>query len=456
MVFNGVDGRRDDACAPRAGDEPPARLLHPAGGRAQASTCARAGGAPSASSRARPATTTWRWAAAWPRRPPGTILSPVGAYEALRDHVAFYPGRVDACYVDDEQVPPQAGDFYGGWITERHHRPLQGRAGDGRVVNPAPGGDRHVSGEDGLLRDAAERAIRYRDGLGGPQGQGRRGSAGGAVRGSRKPCPRARRTPSGVIALLDEVGSPATTATAGPRFFGFVIGGSLPVTVAASWLATAWDQNAGAYVASPVAATLEHVAQGWLVDLLGLPETTVAGFVTGATMANFSALAAARHDVLAAAGWDVDERGLAGAPPLTVIVGEEAHPSLHKALGLLGIGRRNVVQRAGGRAGRPARRRPARHLRPHDRVPAGRQREHRRLRPVRARCARRRTRPAPGCTWTAPSACGRRRRRRARTSCAAWAPPTRGPPTRTSGSTSPTTAGWRSCATPSRCARPWA
>jgi glutamate/tyrosine decarboxylase-like PLP-dependent enzyme len=200
-----------------------------------------------------------------------------------------------------------------------------------------------VSAEDGLLRDAAERAIRYRDGL---ADRKVRAEAGALAALSRfdEALPDVPQDPAGVIALLDEVGSPATTATAGPRFFGFVIGGSLPVTVAASWLATAWDQNAGAYVASPVAATLEHVAQGWLVDLLGLPGTTVAGFVTGATMANFSALAAARHHVLAAAGWDVDERGLAGAPPLTVIVGEEAHPSLHKALGLLGIGRRNVVR----------------------------------------------------------------------------------------------------------------
>ncbi len=194
-----------------------------------------------------------------------------------------------------------------------------------------------------LLPDAADRAIRYLREL-----PGRRVSPDEAALAqlSRfdEALPDGPDDPAGVIALLDDAGSPATTATAGPRFFGFVIGGSLPVTVAASWLATAWDQNAGAFTASPVAATLEHVAQRWLVELLGLPPTTVAGFVTGATMANFSALAAARHDVLAGAGWDVDEHGLAGAPPLTVVVGEEAHPSLHKALGLLGIGRQNVVR----------------------------------------------------------------------------------------------------------------
>jgi glutamate/tyrosine decarboxylase-like PLP-dependent enzyme len=196
---------------------------------------------------------------------------------------------------------------------------------------------------DELLNTTADRAIRYLDGL-----AERRVSPDpeALARLSRfdEALPDGPDDPRRVIALLDDVGSPATTATAGPRFFGFVIGGAMPVTVAASWLATAWDQNAGAFTASPVAATLEQVAQRWLVDLFGLPQTTVAGFVTGATMANFSALAAARHDVLARAGWDVDERGLAGAPPLTVIVGEEAHPSLHKALGLLGIGRQNVVR----------------------------------------------------------------------------------------------------------------
>ena len=148
--------------------------------------------------------------------------------------------------------------------------------------------------------------------------------------------------PERVIALLDEAGSPATMASAGPRFFGFVIGGSHPVGVAANWLATAWDQNAGAFTASPVAATLEQVAQRWLIELFGLPSTTVAGFVTGGTMANLTALAAARHAVLAGVGWDVDANGLSGAPPVTVIVGDEVHPSLLKGLGLLGLGREQV------------------------------------------------------------------------------------------------------------------
>jgi glutamate/tyrosine decarboxylase-like PLP-dependent enzyme len=116
------------------------------------------------------------------------------------------------------------------------------------------------------------------------------------------------------------------------------------VTVAASWLAAAWDQNAGAIVASPVAAKLEDVAERWLVELLGLPPGTVAAFVTGATAANMSALAAARHAVLARAGWDVEADGLFGAPPVTVALGGEAHPSVRKALGVLGLGRTRVLE----------------------------------------------------------------------------------------------------------------
>jgi len=196
-------------------------------------------------------------------------------------------------------------------------------------------------GMDDLLNDAAARAIRYLRGLPersvAPEPQ-----AIAALERFDEPLPDHPDDAERVIALLDEAGSPATMASAGPRFFGFVIGGSHPVSVAANWLATAWDQNAGAYTASPVAAVLEQVAQRWLIELFGLPERTVAGFVTGATMANMTALAAARHAVLALTDWDVDARGLQGAPPVTVIVGEEAHPSLLKGLSILGLGRENV------------------------------------------------------------------------------------------------------------------
>jgi glutamate/tyrosine decarboxylase-like PLP-dependent enzyme len=194
-----------------------------------------------------------------------------------------------------------------------------------------------------LLESTAARAIAYLQGL--PE---RRvvpaPEAIMALERFDEPLPEHPDRAEHVIALLDEAGSPATMATAGPRFFGFVIGGSHPVAAAAGWLATAWDQNAGAATASPVAAKLEQVAGRWLVELFGLPGTTAVGFVTGATMANTTALAAARHAVLARAGWNVEARGLFGAPEVTVVVGEEVHPTLLKALGLLGFGRERLVR----------------------------------------------------------------------------------------------------------------
>jgi glutamate/tyrosine decarboxylase-like PLP-dependent enzyme len=150
--------------------------------------------------------------------------------------------------------------------------------------------------------------------------------------------------PEETLALLDEIGSPATMAMAGSRFFGFVIGGSLPVTLAANWLAGAWDQNSGLYAVTPGTAHIEQVVLGWLIDLFGLPAGSGGAFVTGATVANFCGVAAARHAVLAKAGWNVEADGLFGAPPITVVVSEEAHPSLLKSLGLLGLGRNRVVR----------------------------------------------------------------------------------------------------------------
>jgi glutamate/tyrosine decarboxylase-like PLP-dependent enzyme len=146
------------------------------------------------------------------------------------------------------------------------------------------------------------------------------------------------------LALLDEYVSPATMAMAGPRFFGMVIGGALPVAVAANWMATAWDQNAAFYRSTPGAARLEQVAARWVTELLDLPRGTAAGFVTGATMANFTSLAAARHAILEQVGWSVEADGLQGAPPITVIAGEEGHVSLFKALALLGLGHSRVVR----------------------------------------------------------------------------------------------------------------
>jgi glutamate/tyrosine decarboxylase-like PLP-dependent enzyme len=159
-----------------------------------------------------------------------------------------------------------------------------------------------------------------------------------------EPLPARSSDPGQTLALMDEVVSPATTAMAGPRFFGFVIGGTLPVTLAANWLATAWDQNAGLYNSTPGVAHIEQVALGWLCELFDLPPGTGGGFVTGATVANFTALAAARHAVLARTGWNVEADGLFGAPPITVITGEEVHPSVSKSLGMLGLGRSRVVR----------------------------------------------------------------------------------------------------------------
>lgn len=194
-----------------------------------------------------------------------------------------------------------------------------------------------------LLQDAARRGIAYRESC-----NDRRVAPGAeavaAVQRFVEPLPETGTPDEDVLAMLDEVGSPATMAMCGGRFFGFVIGSSLPVTVASNWLTTSWDQNVVMHNVTPATATIEQVAIRWLVDLLGLPDTAGAGFVTGATVANFTALAAARHRVFDNAGWDVEADGLIGAPPVTLIVGDEAHPTLFKSLGLLGLGRDRVVR----------------------------------------------------------------------------------------------------------------
>jgi glutamate/tyrosine decarboxylase-like PLP-dependent enzyme len=147
-----------------------------------------------------------------------------------------------------------------------------------------------------------------------------------------------------VVRMLDELGSPATMGIAGARFFGFVTGGSLPAALGANWLASAWDQNVGFFAEAPVCALLEEVSLRWLLDALALPPECGGAFVTGATMANFTALAAARHAVLKRAGWDADAQGLFGAPPVQMVVGQEVHASLIKSLGMLGMGRERVVR----------------------------------------------------------------------------------------------------------------
>jgi glutamate/tyrosine decarboxylase-like PLP-dependent enzyme len=193
-----------------------------------------------------------------------------------------------------------------------------------------------------LLQDAAGRAARYLEAL--PD----RAVAPSAAAVERLasldvPFPDGPTDARAVVAELDAVVSPATMAMAGPRFFGFVIGGALPATVAAGVLATAWDQNGVRHDLSPGTAVIEDVALRWVVEALGLPAGTAGGFVTGATVANFTALAAARHAVLARTGWNVEARGLFGAPEISVVVGAEAHVSLFKALAMLGLGRERVV-----------------------------------------------------------------------------------------------------------------
>jgi glutamate/tyrosine decarboxylase-like PLP-dependent enzyme len=189
-----------------------------------------------------------------------------------------------------------------------------------------------------VLDDAATRARRYLESLD-DRAVAPDPAAVAALQRLDEPLPAASTSAKQVLALLDEVVAPATMAMAGPRFFGFVIGGALPVTVASNWLTTAWDQNAALQVATPGVSAVEQVALRWLLEILGLPSQSAGAFVTGATVANFTALAAARHRVLANAGWDVEEQGLIGAPAVTVLVGEEAHPTLLKSLGLLGFGR---------------------------------------------------------------------------------------------------------------------
>jgi glutamate/tyrosine decarboxylase-like PLP-dependent enzyme len=152
------------------------------------------------------------------------------------------------------------------------------------------------------------------------------------------PTPDRPAEPAEVIATLADALDAGSVATAGPRYFGFVTGGALPATLAADWLAIGADVNAAAYVMSPVAGVAEDIALAWLSDLLGLPAGVSAGFVTGATMANFTGLAAARHHVLAKAGWDVERNGLQDAPRVHVVVGEERHVTVDAALRYLGLG----------------------------------------------------------------------------------------------------------------------
>jgi glutamate/tyrosine decarboxylase-like PLP-dependent enzyme len=192
-----------------------------------------------------------------------------------------------------------------------------------------------------LLNDAFRRAVTYLE-----QIPGRRvAPSPAAIEALRElvvPLPETALEPQAVLALLDRIGSPATVASNAGRYYGFVNGGVLPAAMAASWMVSTWDQNISLRVMSPAAAAFEDVAIEWARSVLGLPVGCGSAIVTGATMANMTGLAAARHAVLERAGWDVERDGLFGAPQLSVVVGDEVHVSLVKALGLLGLGRQRV------------------------------------------------------------------------------------------------------------------
>jgi glutamate/tyrosine decarboxylase-like PLP-dependent enzyme len=150
--------------------------------------------------------------------------------------------------------------------------------------------------------------------------------------------------PFRIVDQLAQLAPYAIVATAGPRYFGFVVGGSLPVALAADWLTSAWDQNGAFYAHSPLAAAVEQIAGNWLIDLFGLSKDASVGFVTGGTMANFTGLAAGRHALLQKLGWDVEREGLIGAPKITVVTSDESHISVFACLQMLGLGSERVVR----------------------------------------------------------------------------------------------------------------
>ncbi|MEV5963136.1 aminotransferase class V-fold PLP-dependent enzyme [Kribbella sp. NPDC051952] len=195
---------------------------------------------------------------------------------------------------------------------------------------------------EGPLTEAFERATTYLNGLPerpvGPRATAAelREALGGAL-------PINPTNPRDVVAHLAKGVEDGLLPSGSGRFFGFVFGGATPAALAADMLATVWDQNAGLYAASPAAAVVEEVAADWLVELFGLPSQTSVGFVTGAQMANFTALAAARHEVLRRVGWDVERDGLIGAPPIRVLAGAERHDTIDRALRFLGLGTSCIV-----------------------------------------------------------------------------------------------------------------
>ena len=196
-----------------------------------------------------------------------------------------------------------------------------------------------------LLNRTTELALEYLDGVdrrpvGRPTGADGLRSALGGLDPDR--LPDAAEDPATVLETLVAAAEPGLVASAGPRYFGFVVGGSLPAALAADWMTSAWDQNGFSYVASPAASVIEETAGRWILDLLGLPRDASVGFPTGATAANVVGLAAGRHAVLARAGWDVEGKGLIGAPPIRILAGDEVHASALNALRIVGLGTETI------------------------------------------------------------------------------------------------------------------
>ena len=313
---------------------------------------------------------------------------------------------------------------------------------------------RSMDDSERTLRRAAELGLAFLDGLAerhvGPRADGKTIAA--ALGG---PLPEESEDPVAVIEDMAQRLDPGLVATAGPRYFGFVIGGALPAAMGADWLTAAWDQNANLHALSPAAAGAEQVAAGWMLELLGLPPTASVGLPTGAGLANAVGLAAGRHAVLAREGWDVEARGLYGAPEITVLIGEEAHATVLTALQYLGLGRERVVKVPADEQGRmraDALPTSSRTSRPGPPCHAGGQREYRRVRSdARDRGCGGDCR-MPGSTLTGHSDCGLRRRH----GCGIWwtasSVRTPGRRTPTSGSTWATTADSSRFATPTRTA----
>ncbi len=197
--------------------------------------------------------------------------------------------------------------------------------------------------EKRLLEETLALAVSYLEGL--PERPAGARDSVEALRARLKvPLPDRGIDPETVVRELARDADGGLVASAGPRYFGFVTGGSLPAALAADWLASAWDQNAVLSIASPAAAVVEEAVSDWVLELLDLPRQSSVGFVTGCQMANFTCLAAARHEVLRQAGWNAEASGLFGAPPITVIAGEEAHATLFVAVRMLGLGADRVIR----------------------------------------------------------------------------------------------------------------